>query len=281
MTFGKTVSERAFEQYLNDRHLPFRYEELPEGITKPVDYTVELGCLTVRFDVKEWEPSTPTLGFGQIDMYGPIRDKIEEGRVKFAQYKGRGEPCVLVLAHYGAQLIMLNTLSIFGAMRGDFGWVFPFSRATGGDASRMEPRFLDQGSMVHQTRSGTTRLQNTTISAVAVVSSIDVRGRRIGLEFRRRELAAGQPLSIDERFDLAEELYGGPEPEHVEFRVAVYDNVEATVPVPSVFPAGPYDERFGRSEDRLRRTYVGAELAALERQEAALGILRDDPLGLR
>ena len=112
-----TVSERAFEEYLSKRGVVARYEELPSGITQPVDYSFELAGQTLRFDVKEWkppEPPEPHLSVGSLDPYRPVRKKIEEGRKKFKQYKGRDEPCVLVLYHYGLQLIELNDVSFIG-----------------------------------------------------------------------------------------------------------------------------------------------------------------------
>lgn len=279
---GRTVSERAFEEYLSKRGIMARYEELPSGITQPVDYSFELAGQTLRFDVKEWEPKKPHPGVGSFDPYEFVRDKIHEGREKFKQYKGRGEPCVLVLCHYGPQLIMLDAISIFGAMYGDLGWVFPFNPGTGvGDTSRTELKFLAGGSMIHQTPKGFERIQNTTISAVAVLASIRVRCRRVGIAFNRRKAVEGHAFTLEETITLLQELYSEDYSVEVEPRVVVYDNLEAAVLLPQEFPGGPYDERFGRRGDRLCRTYVGAELAAIENEEEEVGIRPDDPLGLR
>lgn len=279
---NKTVSERAFEEYLSKRGLAARYEELPDGVTSPADYSLGLGGRTIRFDVKEWEPKDPLPGVGCFDPYAPVREKIEAGRKKFRQYKGRGEPCVLVLCHYGPQLIILDPLSIPGAMRGDLGWVFPFNRQTGvGDASGIQMTFLTGGRMVHHAPSGSVRLQNRTISAIAVLASIDVRARRIGIEFRRRQLALARALTIDERLALLGEICQRDQSRQVEIRVIVYDNLDAAVVLPAEFPNGPYDERIGRDGARLRRIYVGAELAAIEGEEDAVGVKRDDPLGVK
>lgn len=278
---AKTVSEQAFEEYLPRRGLIARYEELPDGITKPCDYSLDLGGKTVRFDVKEWDPQPPSRG-GYFDPYVPIRQEIEEGREKFKQYKGRGEPCVLVLCHYGRQLIMLDAPTIFGAMRGDLGWVVPFDTRTGvADTNRTEIGFLGGGRMVHQTPSGSVRVQNTTISAIAVLASLDVRSRQLRIEYRKRKLAARRPMTMEECSSLLEELDQQIESRDPELRVAVYDNPDATVPVPGEFPSGPYDERCGSDGSRFFRTYVGAGLAAIEREEDCVGIQREDPLGLR
>lgn len=279
---GHTVSERAFEEYLLKRGIVARYEELPSGITQPVDYSFELAGQTLRIDVKEWEPQEPPPDVGSLDPYRPVRNKIDEGRRKFKQYKGRDEPCVLVLYHYGLQLIELNDIVIFGAMRGDLGWMFPINPDTGvGDESRTEIKFTAGGKMIHQTPKASVRVQNTTISAVAVLKSIRVRSRRVSITLRRREAAAGRNFTLEETFTLFPELYNADKSVEVEPCVVVYDNLDAAVPLPREFPGGPYDERFGRCSDRLCRIYVGAELAAIESEEEEVGIWPDDPLCLR
>jgi len=281
----RTVSERAFKEYLYERGILARYEELPSGITQPVDYSFELAGQTIRFDVKEWKPPEsiePHLRVGSLDPYRPVRKKIEEGRKKFKQYKGRHKPCVLVLYPYGLQHIELNEIVIFGAMRGDLGWVFPINPDTGiGDTSRTEIKFTDGGKMIHQSPKATVRVQNTTISAVAVIKSIRVRSRWDSITLRRREAAAGRKLTLEETFELFPELYNADRSVEVEPCVVVYDNLDAAVPLPHGFPDGPYDERFGRCGNRLCRTYVGNELAAIESEEKEVGIRLDDPLSLR
>ena len=277
---GKTVSELEFEQYLANRSISCRYEELPPGITRPADYAIDVGGTTVRLEVKEWAPQEPMTGFGGIDIYGPIRDKIEEGRQKFMQYRDRGEPCCLVLANVGPQLVILNAMSVYGAMRGNAGFTFPVDPATGaGIADSGQHAFLlGHGSMVRHGKCGTIQKQNTTISAIVVLSSLDVRGRRMKLEFQRRELAAGRPTLI-EHVQHALEL--SAEEPHIELRVEVYDNVDARNSLPQGFPNGPNDERFGAVGNYLERTYVGTSLRNLETEEHALGIQGDNPLGLR
>lgn len=277
--FGKTVSELEFEQYLTNRSIRYQYEEPTPGITRLLDYTINVGGTTVRLEVKEWAPQEPMTGFFGVDIYGPIRDKIDEVKKQFNPYKDRGEPCCLVLVHVGSQLIVLNAMSVYGAMRGNAGFTFPVDPATGaGDVDSGRYAFLPgDGSMVRG-KSGMILKRNTTISAIVVLSSLDVRGRRIKLEFQRRELAAGRPTLI-ERVQHALEL--SAEEAHIELRVEVYDNVDAKNSLPQGFPSGPYDERFGAVGDYLGRTYVGTSLRTIETEEHALGIQGDNPLGLR
>ena len=135
--------------------------------------------------------------------------------------------------------------------------------------------------MIHHTPKASVRVQNTTISAVAVLKSIRVRDRRVSIALRRQEAVAGHNFTLEETLALFPELYNAEKSVEVEPCVVVYDNLDAVVPLPHKFPGGPYDERFGRCSNRLCRTYVGAELAAIESEEEKVGIRPDDPLCLR
>lgn len=267
---ARTVSERAFEEYLSKRRISARYEELPQGVTRPVDYSFDFEGVTIRCDVKEWAPRRPPLGLRTSDPCAPIRAKIKEGQKKFKQYHGRGEPCLLALCHYGPQLIMLDHFAILGAMRGNIGWAVPLDTKTGiGDTSRLD--FLSGGRMFQHGRDGSVRLLNTTISAIAVVASIRVRQRRVAIQ-ERQERAAGRQLTIDE----FSELYAKDASPEEEIRLIVYNNLDAAVSLPRGFPNGPYDERFGRDGEHLSRVFIGSDIASIERDEDAVGIQRRD-----
>jgi hypothetical protein len=267
---ARTVSEHAFEEYLSKRRITARYEELPEGLTRPVDYSFDFEGVTIRCDVKEWAPRQPLPGLGTLDPYARIRDKIGEGKRKFKQYKGRGEPCLLALCHYGPQLIVLDHFAILGAMRGNIGWAVPLDTKTGiGDTSRLD--FLSGGRMFQHGRDGSVRSLNTTISAIAVVTSIRVRERRVAIQ-ERQQRAAGRQLTIDE----FRELYVKDASPEEEIRLIVYDNLDAAVSLPRGFPNGPYDERFGRDGEHLSRIFIGSDIASIEHAENSVGIQRRD-----
>ena len=85
---ARTISESAFEEYLSRRRVSARYEELPPGLTKPIDYSFDFEGVTIRCEVKEWDPRPSPPGLGTLDPYSRIRDKIDEGMKKFKQYKG-------------------------------------------------------------------------------------------------------------------------------------------------------------------------------------------------
>jgi len=277
---GRTISERTFEAYLASRGIAARYEELPDGVTRPVDYSFEIDGTTVRCEVKEWAPKGPASNIGCFDPYEPIRDKIGKAREKFQQYRERGEPCVLVLCNPGAGLVTLDEMSVIGAMMGDIGRSMPFNPQTGiADAGLASLTSVASGSMLRQTARGG-RVQNTTISAVAVLGSINRSARRIGIHIRQKENALQRALTVAERSQVVADVFANA-PREVEARLAVYDNIDAAVPLQVSFPTGPLDERVGQDGKRLRRIYVGAEIAAIEAEELSVGLVQEDLLGLR
>lgn len=276
MLSKKPVSEQAFEEYLSKRGIAARYEELPRGLTRPVDYSFDFEGVTIRCDVKEWAPRESLPGLGAMDPCERIRDKIEKGKEKFKQYKGRGEPCLLALCHFGPQLIVLDEYAILGAMRGNIGWVVPLNTKTDlRETSRLD--FLSGGRMFQHTGDGSVRSLNTTISAIAVIASINVRARRVAIQERHQQADTGRRLTID-GFG---ELYAKDSSPEEEVRLIVYDNLEAAVSLPGGFPNGPYDERFGSDGEHLRRIFGGKDIDTIEHDEDAVGIQRQDRFLLR
>jgi hypothetical protein len=166
----KTPGEIVFELYLNSQSIPFEFEKPHAGKSKRPDYTIQWDGHTIIFDVKDFDPpkSFP-MGFGQVDPYPPIREKIGQGRKKFKEFKEYC--CGLVLFNAGAPLIFLDSPDIMlGSMYGDSGFTFPFNTETGvGDSSKLKPEFLGRGKMI---RPHWTKAENTTISAIIVVEII-------------------------------------------------------------------------------------------------------------
>jgi hypothetical protein len=145
----RTPGEIVFEQYLKCQSISFEFEKEHRGKSKRPDYTIEWGSKPVVLDVKDFDPpdSFPT-GFGAFDPYPPIREKIDQGRDKFKQFKELC--CVLVLYDAGRPLIMIEDVDIMlGAMYGDAGFTFPVNLATGmGDAGQLKKTFLGRGKMI-------------------------------------------------------------------------------------------------------------------------------------
>ncbi len=124
----RTAGEILFEKYLQSQKLSFEFEKECAGKSKRPDYTIEWEGQTVVFDVKDFDPpSRVSMGFQQIDPYTPVREKINQGRDKFKQYKEYC--CGLVLHNAGSPFVMLHEPNfMLGAMYGDSGFTFPSIR---------------------------------------------------------------------------------------------------------------------------------------------------------
>ena len=118
---GRTAGETLFERYLQSQRLPFDFEKEHAGKSKRPDYTIEWEGRTVVFDVKDFDPpSRISTGFQQVDPYPRVREKIDQGRDKFKQYKEYC--CGLVLHNVGSPFVMLERADfMLGAMYGDSG----------------------------------------------------------------------------------------------------------------------------------------------------------------
>jgi hypothetical protein len=161
-----TTGELLFQDYLDAMQYPYIFEkEYPGRIRRP-DYTVSRNG-EFLFDVKDFDPYMP-LGFGCYDPYPPIREKIDQGRTKFQEFKDF--PCSLVLKNNGHALVHLADPQIMlGSMYGDAGFTFPVDTKIGRAAGPMKPAFLGRGKMVR-----TTYTQNTTISALITLRHVAV-----------------------------------------------------------------------------------------------------------
>jgi hypothetical protein len=168
---SRTPGEVVFEKYLDSQNIPFEFEKEHTGKSRRPDYTIDWEGKNVVFDVKDFDPpkTPPPRGFGQFDPYPPIREKIDQGREKFKQFKEYC--CGLVLYNAGAPFVFLDSVDIMlGAMYGDAGFSFPVNLTTGiGDASQFKEAFLGRGKMV---RPKWMQAQNTTLSAIITVVSI-------------------------------------------------------------------------------------------------------------
>lgn len=116
-----TEGERVFESYLESQGLHFDFEKEHAGKSKRPDYTIEWNDKTVVFDVKDFEPPEYIgTGPGAFNPYSRIREKIEQGRDKFKQFKEFC--CALVLYNPGNPSVHLQHEDIMlGAMYGDSG----------------------------------------------------------------------------------------------------------------------------------------------------------------
>ena len=243
-----------FERYLESQCLPFDFEKEHTGKSKRPDYSIEWQRQMVVFDVKDFDPpETSSTGFSAFDPYPRIREKIEQGRDKFKQFKEYC--CGLVLYNAGQPFVMLDQDYIMlGSMYGDSGFTFPVNTGTGvGAASKIEPTFLGRGKML---RSGRSTPQNTTISAVITLTQIRPHYLRL------LDMVHEYPrMSIAELQEEAERVIPDYDPSREIPRVIVWHNAVARIPFPDHLFCGSYDTHFGvvRERDGIfqRVTYRG------------------------
>jgi hypothetical protein len=97
---NRTEGEKLFERYLASQSLPFEFEKEQVGKSKRPDYSIVWNGKPVLLDVKDFDaPENVPRGFGAFDPYPRIREKIEQGREKFKQFKE--VCCAVVLCNLG------------------------------------------------------------------------------------------------------------------------------------------------------------------------------------
>lgn len=261
----RTQGELQFEAYLRRERL--RFERVCAGPERAPDYRLKQGALTAFCEVKDLVGSeNASQGVPRsYDPFARVRRAIKHAAPQFRSY--REYPCVLVLHNLGDWDFRDRPWAIFGAMLGNPGFEWTVAPA----APRPRSVLLGGGRMQHNGRA-----QNTTISAVAVLSEIELPSRRFELEAARtrrplnarvrpatvRELAAARLRVI--RRGIRATLRRRP-------RLSVFENPHARIPWPPDFFDGPFDARYRCDENPLRsvRVFAGAELQAHERREAA------------
>jgi len=235
---NRTEGERLLELYLASQNLPFEFEKRHVGKSKRPDYSLEWNGNAVLLDVKGFDsPEHAPIGVGAFNPYPRIREKIEQGRDKFKQFKD--VCCALVLCNLGNPFVMLQDPHIMlGAMYGDSGFTFPVNVNTGvGDASKLKRTFLDKGKMI---RPKWSKPQNTTIAALITFSSIQPHYVRL-LEMIRQD----RDRDIDECQALLEQMIPDYDPNFSVSQVIVWHNAVARMPFPDDLFCGPYDTHFG------------------------------------
>ncbi len=279
---AKTASEALFETYLRDRGISdFEYE--PEVLDSPKrpDYRVPVAGEGVFFEVKEFERAEVIPDSGTFDPYPPIREKINDAQKQLRALKGR--MCSVVLANPHNAFVHLDEISIIGAMLGNLGFTMPFDPDTQAfDASRSTETFLGGGKMIRYKSGAPVAPQNTTISAICVLSTVREGLRRFRIRSAKWERETGEKRTCEKVRQMTLEARGTQADAAIHrLRLVIYENPDAIAPLSKAFGMGPFDERFGVRESRLIRVFVGAGLQALEADERNAGVDDDDPLGLR
>jgi hypothetical protein len=232
---SRTKGEALFEEYLESQGLSFEFEKEHPNKSKRPDYTIEWESRPIVFDVKDFDPPARiSMGFQQVDPYSPIREKINQGRDKFKQYKEYC--CGLVLHNAGNPFVMLDHPDfLLGAMYGDSGLTFPVNPSTGvGDISQLKQAFLGGGKMI---RPNWSEPQNTTISAVITVVRIQPHFLSL-LDLVRENPHRDNEAEIRARIPHFDPEFQVP-------RVIVWHNAVARIPFPTNLFRGAYDSHFG------------------------------------
>lgn len=245
-TAPQTPGEAAFEAYLRSQEITdFIHEKEFPGKSKRPDYSVTLVGREHLFEVKDIDSEPPGPGFGFWDPYGPIREKIDQARKKFKEFKDY--PCSLVIHLTQGFALIDDPKVIYGAMHGDPAIEFLVDKEKG----RLVPDsqrevFTKDGRM---TQPHWKDPQNTTINAI-----IALRGVRIGEKRFVHEYLA--QFGGDEAYaHLGDDV--GYDKTEIGRGVVVFENVDARVPLDRQLFRGRFDERWGADGDAVTRIFAG------------------------
>jgi hypothetical protein len=282
---AQTLSEALFEGYLLTHGIDFDYQPNLAETAKRPDYRIRMERRDVYFEVKQFDPPAglPAVGqfaVGQFDPYEGTREKINKAR---EQLRGLKDPCALVLFNAGRPLVGLDPWEIYAAMLGDVVWRIPLDREKGElvqEETRIE--FGSRGKMIRYLKGGggaPEKPMNTTISAIVVLCQVRHGYRRLLIQ----DKLEGKPPTLEAMLTSFEAAKGTRrDPELAALRVVVHENPYGTRPLPAAFGNGPFDERYGLDGNkRLRRLFVGDQLAKLEAEEREAGIEDHDPFAFR
>lgn len=252
MASNKTEGEILFEEYLNKQGIPFEFEKEFPGKRKRPDYAI-VWHREILLDVKDFD-QPPAAGnrAGAFDPYPRIREKIEQGRKKFKEYKGH--PCALVLRNLGHPHVMLESVDVMlGSMYGDSGFTIPINQHTGmGDSTKIKRAFLDRGKMI---RPHWSNPHNTSISALITLT-------RICPDYEPFSRIFQQNKPIEELLRESQAIAHKFKLDHYEPRVIVWHNAFARLPFPEDLFNSPYDIHWGIREGRQALVFRGHLLPA-------------------
>lgn len=253
----RTSGEVAFEEYLGSQGLTeFIHEKEFPGKLKHPDYSVMIRSSEYLFEVKDIERPLPSHGYSAFDPYGPVREKIDQARKKFKEFKDY--PCSLVLHLTEGLAFLTEPTVMFGAMHGDVGFKIPLDRERGvlrSDEAQLA--FLRGGRM---TQPHWSKPQNTTINAVITLRRIAIGEKRFADEYLAQ-------FSGDDWMDHFHDDPGYDKQE-TGLGVVIFENTHATRPLPREVFTGRFDERWVVDEDGVSRVFAGDEVLERDRLDA-------------
>jgi hypothetical protein len=250
-----TEGEQLFTSYLEQHGIPYRFEHLEKGKSRPPDFTIDHADKgEILCEVKDIRTPFPErIGPSAFDPYKPIRSHIDAGRKKFKEYKNR--LCILVLYGGNGFVDLSRPDFMLGAMYGDSGWTLPFNPDLGRfDSSRMERQFLrGRGKMVQ-----TSGLSNTRMSALLTLHKYNVAGMR-----QKRFIEQNDGRSRAHRID--DVLRGTVNfADEARIGVTVWENAVAVNKLPRNLFRGAMDDWWTVDAEYQTRSFVGCQLGELE-----------------
>jgi len=265
--FMRSPAETIFEEYLVRHGLTWEYETLP-GIKRP-DYVIPCASGKCVVEVKEIEDPDPSPKNRFIPDL-PVRAKIRAARKQLREYKNL--PCSLAI----------YSESIFGpyepgvVLAAAFG---PGYHRVGHDYSRIDPqpsfyRFLKKSELPQDRHFLADALlspvANTTFSALIMLTRYDV--NELNLEVWKRlytQQESGREVHPDDQLQIENELeptLGQSRRFSGTIRVIVIENRHRRVPFPEDLFRGPFDQRWGWTDDLCGPMWLGEKLEALRKE---------------
>lgn len=245
-TAPQTPGEVAFEAYLRSQGITdFIHEKEFPGKSKHPDYSVTLVGREHLFEVKDIDTASPGPGFvGFWDPYGPIREKIDQARKKFKEFKDY--PCSLVIHLTHGFALIDDPKVMYGAMHGDPAIEFLVDKEKG----RLVPDsqrevFTKNGRM---TQPHWKDPQNTTVNAIIALRGIRIGEKRF-VHTYLTQFGEDWPAHIDDEVDYDKNEIGRG--------VVVFENIDARFPLDRQLFQGRFDERWGPDDDAVTRIFAG------------------------
>jgi hypothetical protein len=266
---AKTISERLFEDFLSASGLTqFCFEPQQDGTLKRPDYSLRVLSTEILFEVKQFDatPEDFERTGGAYDPYRVIREKIEAARKKFKDLDRFC--CCLVLYNNNKPLVDLHWQFIYAAMFGNLSIRMPVNVQTGiADPEQAEQAFNTGGKMFRYRNGVQIAPQNQTIGSILVLEHYNIGMQRFENAMKRKEESLGRSLELEEFWAEIERARGTSLDVSAltQPRVVVHENPFAKIPLPRELFRGPYDERYGGDEGRIRRVFCGEQLAELEK----------------
>jgi hypothetical protein len=252
----KTYGEHLFETYLAARGIAFDYEpDLRPTTNRRVDYVLQLPPTEKLYlEVKDIHNPLPPRGVSAFDPYEPIHSHIEAGAKKFRDLPE--ELCAIVMvAHPGSFVDLLEPTTMLGAMYGDYGFTIPFNPELGHhDDSQATYGFLPgRGKMVRKGRFLRTRI-------AAILSLVNYHCfAKEGALF----LNTDDGRSREERWNDLQSGAAGISEEPIPC-VTVWENGTAKRRLPHNLFRGPMDAWWTADKGQQTLSFVGEKRLALK-----------------